>query len=428
MTQPILHVALDLLELERAVQIAREAIAGGAEWLEAGTPLIKSEGMDAVRTLRERFPGHEIVADMKIADTGSLEVEMAAKAGATIVCILAESDDTVIMEAVRAARLYGVRLMADLLNVASPVERAQELEKLGVDIINAHVGIDQQMIGKDSVELLSAIAGQVDIPLAVAGGLDEVTAAQAVKAGASIVIVGGNIVKSGDVEASARRVREAIDSPDVMPPQKESKEEATRRLFLSVSVPNITDAMLRKGAMHGIFSISGDVKMAGRAVTVNTMPGDWAKPVEAIDVAGEGDVIVINNGAAKNIAPWGELATRSCVNRGIVGVVIDGAVRDVDDIRKLRFPMFATATVPNAGEPKGAGEINAEILCCGQYVRPGDWICGDESGVVVVPKERGYEVARRAVEVNKAEMRIREEIRRGGTLSSVSEVLKWEKK
>jgi 3-hexulose-6-phosphate synthase/6-phospho-3-hexuloisomerase len=61
-------------------------------------------------------------------------------------------------------------------------------------------------------------------------------------------------------------------------------------------------------------------------------------------------------------------------------------------------------------------------------VNPGDWIIGDESGVVVVPKERAYEIARRAVEVRKNEERIREEIRRGSTLSQVADLIKWEKK
>jgi 3-hexulose-6-phosphate synthase/6-phospho-3-hexuloisomerase len=109
-------------------------------------------------------------------------------------------------------------------------------------------------------------------------------------------------------------------------------------------------------------------------------------------------------------------------------VVIDGAVRDIADIRKLSFPIFARAVVPNAGEPKGFGEINCEIRCGGQLVRPGDWIIGDESGVVVIPRERAYEIARRAIEVKKTEERVREEIRRGSTLSKVSELVKWEKK
>jgi 3-hexulose-6-phosphate synthase/6-phospho-3-hexuloisomerase len=186
--------------------------------------------------------------------------------------------------------------------------------------------------------------------------------------------------------------------------------------------------MFRKGAMAGVFSLCGNVKMVGRAVTVQTFAGDWAKPVEAIDVAHKDEVIVINNDKGIHVAPWGELATLSCVRKGIAGVVIDGAVRDVDDIRSMQFPLFARAIVPNAGEPKGFGEINAEIQCGGQHVRPGDWIVGDESGVVVIPQERALEIARRALEVRKNEERIREEIRRGSTLSEVTELIKWEKK
>jgi 3-hexulose-6-phosphate synthase/6-phospho-3-hexuloisomerase len=428
MEKAVLQVALDILELKRALQIAEESVKGGANWIEIGTPLIKSEGMQAVRSMRDRFPDSVLVADMKVADTGTLEVEMAAKAGANIVCILADADDSVVAEAVRASRLYGVRIMADLINVSDPISRARELEAMGVDIICAHVGIDQQMTGKNSLDLLAELAGQVHIPLAVAGGIGESGAGDAVRCGADIVIVGGWITRSADVTGSAKKIRAEMDNPSIKTAEKKSTEEETRSLLMQVSSSNISDAMHRKGAMYGIFSVCGKVKMAGRAVTVRTAAGDWAKPVEAIDLAKKHEVIVINNDGATHIAPWGELATLSCIKKGISGVVIDGAVRDVEDIRDMKYPLFAKAIVPNAGEPKGFGEINAEIQCCGQVVRPGDWIVGDESGVVVIPAERAYEIARRALEVRKNEERIREEIRRGSTLSEVSELIKWEKK
>jgi 3-hexulose-6-phosphate synthase/6-phospho-3-hexuloisomerase len=424
----ILQVALDITELDRAVQIASEAVEGGADWLEAGTPLIKSEGMEAVRTLRAMFPEHEIVADMKIADTGALEVEMAAKAGASVVCILAGSDDDVIAEAVRAADLYGVRLMGDLINISDPVFRSRELEKMGVHIINAHVGIDQQMSGKSPLDIISAIRNEIDIPLAAAGGLDANTAPQAAAAGADIVIVGSAITKSADVTGSARMVRSALDNPTLARYERPQTEVTVRDILSSVSTPNISDAMHRKGAMAGITPLCTEARMTGRAVTVQGFAGDWAKPVEAIDIAEPGDVLVINNDGATHVACWGELATMSAMKRGLSGVVIDGSARDIDDIRRLGFPVFARAVTPNAGEPKGFGEINAEIRCGGQTVRPGDWIAGDASGVVVIPRERVAEVARRALEVKKAEERIREEIRRGSTLSRISDLIRWEKK
>lgn len=428
MNQPVLQVALDLLELERALQIAEEALEGGADWIEAGTPLIKSEGMNAVTALRERFSDRVIVADMKVADTGTMEVEMAAKAGASIVCILAEADDSVVREAVRAGRLYGVQIMADLINSRKPLERAHELGEMGVDYLCAHTGIDQQMVGMHSLDLLTQLSGEVDTPLAIAGGLDAEDAAAAVIQGAQIIIIGGSIVRSADVTGSTRKIREAIDHPAGAKKAKMNLDDQIRHLLQQVSTPNLSDAMHRKGAMFGITSLCGNVKMVGKAVTVQTFAGDWAKPVEAINAASKGDVIVVYNDAGVTVAPWGELATLSCINKEISGVVIDGAVRDVDDIRKLGYPLFARATVPNAGEPKGFGEINAEIICCGQTVRPRDWIVGDESGVVVIPAERAYEIARRALEVKKGEERIREEIRRGSILSEVCQLEKWEKR
>lgn len=167
--------------------------------------------------------------------------------------------------------------------------------------------------------------------------------------------------------------------------------------------------------------------MVGRALTVRTIDGDWAKPIEAIDKADKGTVLVIdvNQGTT---AIWGELATWSAKIKGLAGVVIDGAVRDYDDLLKINFPIFSRSIAPNAGEPKGLGEIGAEITCGQQTVRTGDWIIGDDSGVVIVPQEIAQEIANRALDVKEQENRIREEIKQGGSLGSVLKLKKWEKK
>ncbi len=363
---------------------------------------------------------------MKIADTGAFEVEMAAKAGADIVMLLGNADDSTVLDAVRSAHKYGVKLMADLIIVEDPVSRAIELELMGVDYINMHTGIDQQMTGKDPTPILEKMTTAVSIPVAAAGGLDAASAAMAVKAGASIVIVGGNITQSDNVTGAAKKIREAVDSKDIPEIVHRTLEEEIRQLLSEVSTPNITDAMHRKGAMKDIHTMVAGKRMVGKAVTVQTFEGDWAKTVEAIEVAGEGDVIVIYNGS-RHISPWGGLATLSCLNKGIAGVVIDGPVRDIEEIREIGLPVFATSNVPNAGDPKGFGEIGASIHCGSQNVNPGDYIIGDDNGVAVIPKERAYEIARRAKEVEKNEKRIYEEIKRGSTLSEVLKLKKWEK-
>ncbi|AKB23670.1 D-arabino-3-hexulose 6-phosphate formaldehyde lyase [Methanosarcina sp. MTP4] len=412
--------------MDRSVKIAREAIAGGADWIEIGTPLIKSEGMDTVRTMRKAFPDRTILADMKTVDTGAMEVEMAAKAGADVAIVLGSADDSTILDALRSAHKYGIRLMADLISAPEPVGRAVELEALGVDYINVHVGIDQQMMGKDPVSILMEIAEKVNVKLAVAGGLDAESAAQAVRAGAEIVIVGGNITRSDNVTEAAQKIRQSVDAPgSIEIRDRGTLDQEIREILMEVSTSNISDALHRKGAMKGIHPLVRG-KVVGTAITVQSFAGDWAKTVEAIDEAKEGDVIVIYN-ECKDIACWGGLATLSSLNKGIAGVVIEGAVRDIDEVEKLGLPIYTSNTVPNAGDPKGFGEMNAEITCGGQTVKPGDYIVGDESGVVVVPKERAYEIARRAKEVYKTENRIFDEIRRGGTLSEILELKKWEK-
>ena len=428
--RPVLQVALDFENLSRALVAATEAVEGGADWIEAGTPLIKSEGLDAVRALKKAFPGHRIVADMKVMDTGAFEVEIAAKAGADLVTVLGTADDDTIADAVRGGHQYGAEVIVDLLNVADPVARTTRVAELGAAAVCWHIGIDMQMAGRTPFDALAALAKAATIPVGVAGGLTSETVADAVNAGAGILVVGGAITKSPDIRAATGRVRSAIDQRAAVPSPSFQRYDASnlRTALARVSTPNLSDAMQRHGALHGLLPHLTDpkVRLIGPAVTVVTRDGDWAKPVEAIDRAGAGEVVVIDAGGGTT-AIWGELASESAHGRGIAGVVIDGAVRDLDAILALGFPVFARHVSPNAGEPKGHGEIGVEVVVGGQRVRPGDWIVGDLSGLVVLPRERAAEIANRALDVLEHEDRVREEIRRGSTLSKVQRLERWEK-
>jgi 3-hexulose-6-phosphate synthase/6-phospho-3-hexuloisomerase len=150
--------------------------------------------------------------------------------------------------------------------------------------------------------------------------------------------------------------------------------------------------------------------------------------VEAIDVAKPGDVIVIH-AYGQPPALWGELASESAKNKGIAGIVVNGAVRDTGDIRKLNFPVWTKLVVSEAGDPHGFGEINKPITISGQKIEPGDWIVADDDGVMVLPKDRAVEMANRGADVLEAENRIRQEIKdQNSTLAVVVDLKKWEKK
>jgi 3-hexulose-6-phosphate synthase/6-phospho-3-hexuloisomerase len=430
MKKIITQVALDLIDEHRALQIARESIDGGIDWLEVGTPLLKSEGMGIIRTLKTEAPEHTIVADMKTLDVGGLEVEMASKSGAKVITIMAMAENQTVTEALNSASQYGSKVMVDLMGVPDAPSRAKELEEIGVHYLCVHVSIDEQMVGGNPMDTLKSVAGAVDIPVAVAGGINSETAPMAVKNGASIVIVGGAIIKARDVSQATRDIVDSIKnmSPIKSDLYKKYGPDELRVAFSKVSTPNIADAMHKKGSLKGIQPIlNRGVKMVGQAITVLTIDGDWAKPVEAIDIARKGDVIVINAGSG-NIAVWGELASWSCKQKGVSGVIIDGAIRDVDAILDMDFPAFARNKRSAAGEPKGHGEIGCDIVCGGQEVKNGDWIVGDETGVHVIPQKMAVEIANRSLDVMERENRIREEIQRGSTLSEVINVEKWEKK
>ena len=424
----ILQVALDFVDLPRAITVAAEAVAGGVDWIEAGTPLIKSEGLRAVRELKAAFPDHTILADMKTMDAGRTEVEYAAKAGAQVVGVLGAASDSTIKECAEAARNYGCRLIVDMIEVADPVERARRAEELGADYIGIHTAIDRQMRGEAPFEELRAVAASVSIPVSVAGGINSETAAAAVKAGAAIVVVGGAIIKAADAAAAAAEIRRAIDANVCIETTlyKRAGQETVRAVLEQVSTANISDAWHRQPSLPRIRPLLPGAHMCGPAVTVRTYPGDWAKPVEAIDVCKAGDVLVID---AADSAPaiWGELATHSAIVKGLAGLVVWGAIRDTPEIARLRFPAFSSLVSSNAGEPKGFGEINVPITIAGQIVQPGDWVVGDDDGVMVLPKAQAVELANRAMDVLERENRLRGEIEAGKTLSEVAYLQKWEK-
>ena len=362
-------------------------------------------------------------------DVGSAEVEIAAKAGADIVSVLGLADDSTIEEAVLSARQYGSKIMVDLIGVKDRVARAKEAEKLGASYICLHVGIDQQMKGESSpIETLKKIVANTSLPIAVAGGITQLTAPALLDAGASIIIAGGSLIKAKNVCSATKDMKTAMATRQGIESNvsRKYKEDELYEAFSVASTANIADAQHKEGVLAGIAMRSKHgTKMIGRALTVQTANGDWAKPVEAIDRAQEGDILVVDAGSG-NVAVFGALAAWSCITKGVKGVVIDGAIRDLDEIYTMDFAAFSRYVVPNAGEPKGYGGIGHEIKCGGQIIKTGDWIIGDENGVIVVPQEKAIEIANRSVDVAERENRIREEIQRGGTLSKVQELEKWE--
>jgi 4-hydroxy-4-methyl-2-oxoglutarate aldolase len=151
----------------------------------------------------------------------------------------------------------------------------------------------------------------------------------------------------------------------------------------------LADVAGRRGALHGrIAPLSPSMKFAGPALTVEVRPGDNLMIHAALALAQPGDVIVVDGKGDLGAALMGEIMSQQAVAMGVVGVVIDGAVRDSEALRELGLPMFAAGLNPNGPSKNVAGRLNHPISVGGVTVHPGDLVVGDADGVTVVERDK----------------------------------------
>ncbi|MCC6034771.1 MAG: orotidine 5'-phosphate decarboxylase [Desulfurococcaceae archaeon] len=202
--KPILQVALDLEELVKAVEIATKISSTFKcenVWLEIGTPLLKSWGKIAVRSIKELTKCF-VVADTKTMDVPLLEARVVRSAGADAFTVLGVADDETLMEAITAKREIGALLIVDLISCKDPYKRALEVAKYEPDVILFHVGISvQRARGVTAMQLVEEavkVKEEIGVKVAVAGGLKPGTIRPIVERGVDIIIVGAAITSAKD--------------------------------------------------------------------------------------------------------------------------------------------------------------------------------------------------------------------------------------
>jgi RraA family protein len=154
-----------------------------------------------------------------------------------------------------------------------------------------------------------------------------------------------------------------------------------------IPVAVVDDVANRLQAFTAGFNQYGRTKnFAGPALTVRVRPGDNLFLHKALDLAQPGDVVVVDAGGALNTAIIGAMMSSYAKTRGIEALVIDGAIRDVEELAAVDFPVVARGATPNGPFKTGPGEIGYPIACGGLSIASGDLMIGDQDGVLVIPR------------------------------------------
>ena len=190
-------------------------------------------------------------------------------------------------------------------------------------------------------------------------------------------------------------------------------------VWTGIATANLSDVIGRVGAMDGGIRRLCGTRMAGPAHTVATAIGDSSTTHRALADAAPGSVLVVDAQGDTARAVWGAVMTAAAIERGIVGAVIDGAVRDIDEIADLGFTLYARATCPGGPHKGFRGSHGVTVQCGGVVVNPYDIVVGDADGVTVVPALQAEEALVAVAQVAAAEQEWMDRIRTGEATTDI---------
>lgn len=200
---------------------------------------------------------------------------------------------------------------------------------------------------------------------------------------------------------------------------------ARLRRLDTCAVSDALDALGLTGAVSGLRAVSVDRRIAGRVVTVRLGPPGADRPprhlcAAAIDAAAPGDIIVVEHGSRDDAAGWGGILSVAARSRGLAGVIVDGAVRDIDESRRADFPVYARSVVPRTARGRVVeSDWNERVTIAGVEVAPADLVIADGSGVVFVTASQAPDVIRVAEGIAAREAAMANAVRQGRSVSEV---------
>src|ERR1051325_7860735 len=198
---PIIQIALDFATIEEAISVGGIGIKAGVDWLEVGTPLIVSQGVNTIGQLKRAYPKYPVLADYKTMDSGGKNVMLTHQQGGQVMTVCGNAPDETILAAVKASKETGVWVVVDLIGVKNVGARARQCEQWGANMVYLHYGADQRRAAgsRDSTQWIDEVMSSIskDFPIGV-GTFGVEDGMRAVSKGASLVAIGHPVISAAD--------------------------------------------------------------------------------------------------------------------------------------------------------------------------------------------------------------------------------------
>lgn len=209
--RPIVQIALDFTDTNQAVQMGRMALQAGADWIEAGYPLVTTQGMAAIGTLSKTLPGAYLLVDFMVIVGARRFIQAAKEQGAHNVTVSALAPDFTVRNCIEEGKKNGIAVTVDLFNVPDLPQRARRYEQMGADYVMVHLGADEKRADptRSSLRDLRAVLESVSIPVSYASySIQE--AVEAARLGAAVIAQGEPMISSPDALNALKRFVRAV--------------------------------------------------------------------------------------------------------------------------------------------------------------------------------------------------------------------------
>lgn len=398
-----LQVNLEFLHLENALFCAEQCILAGVDTIEIGTTLLKNSGLNSVRILRDRFPEVFLIVDMKSTENVVEEVNAAATAGASCVTISGAIPLHLWERAIEAGKEKGVKVILDFRGLSEIGHKlAQGVPEVDMVFISLEGDEDKPFY---SLQEIISLVGQT--PLGITGLSSEEEVSQAISLGISTLIARFSDSSGKDCQEAVKNLQVVLANCEKAFPLNpvSVNEESLRKMLDNLMPADICDAVEHSVYLDRVYPIHKYTKLVGKVNTLKVWPGAHIEVLEFLLEVEPGSILVIDSGG-QGSAVWGQVATEIALKRGLAGVVVYGSITDINKIRDRGFPCYTTALTSAVTSHRGMVLKNKPLQIGNVWIRPGDWLLGDDTGVVCLSASHLFSIIPKALALSEEKMKL----------------------